>query len=184
MSETYDSRIDTQQHINRVAALLEEVAARLRGRGLAHDASKLVSPEREVFDAVTPRLRGLTYGSPEYKASLADLGPALEHHYAHNRHHPEHNTPTECIICFADVSTFVDGMCPHCGNGATGSPRHTLRGMTLIDVVEMLCDWKAATERHADGSIEKSLAHNKGRFHIGDEMHAALVNTAREMGWL
>ena len=155
MSETYDSRIDTQQHINRVAALLEEVAARLRGRGLAHDASKLVSPEREVFDAVTPRLRGLTYGSPEYKASLADLGPALEHHYAHNRHHPEHHNAVPCLA-----------------------------GMTLIDVVEMLCDWKAATERHADGSIEKSLAHNKGRFHIGDEMHAALVNTARVMGWL
>ena len=32
----------------------------------------------------------LTYGSDEYKACLTEMKPALDHHYAANRHHPEH----------------------------------------------------------------------------------------------
>ena len=56
-------------------------------------------------------------------------------------------------------------------------------GMTLIDLIEMLADWKAAGERHANGSIEKSLAHNRGRFQIGPQLHRILCNTVEAMGW-
>jgi hypothetical protein len=58
-----------------------------------------------------------------------------------------------------------------------------IAGMTLIDLVEMLCDWKAAGQRHANGSIEKSLAVNRERFAIGDQLQAILVNTVRAMAW-
>jgi hypothetical protein len=57
-------------------------------------------------------------------------------------------------------------------------------GMTLLDLVEMLCDWKAATERHNDGSIAKSLDHNRERFKIGPQLEAILRNTARAEGWI
>lgn len=33
-------------------------------------------------------------------------------------------------------------------------------GMTLIDLVEMICDWLAATRRHADGDIGRSTRSN------------------------
>jgi hypothetical protein len=56
-------------------------------------------------------------------------------------------------------------------------------GMSLLDVMEMLCDWKAASERHATGSIRQSLAHNKERFGISDQLASILANTAEEMGW-
>jgi hypothetical protein len=56
-------------------------------------------------------------------------------------------------------------------------------GMTLLDLVEMFCDWKAATERHADGSIEKSIQHNKGRFKLTDQLASILENSRKEMGW-
>ena len=59
-----------------------------------------------------------------------------------------------------------------------------VKGMTLFDLLEMLCDWKAAGERHANGSIEASLVHNKKRFDISDEMAMVLERTASEMGWL
>lgn len=88
--EKYDSSIDTKAHINLVYRELTGMAELLRKRAIYHDASKLESPEKEIFDEVTPRLKGLTYGSKEYKESLADMGPALLHHYENNMHHPEH----------------------------------------------------------------------------------------------
>jgi len=33
------------------------------------------------MDIATPKLKGLTYGSDEYKAALAELGVALEGYY-------------------------------------------------------------------------------------------------------
>lgn len=56
-------------------------------------------------------------------------------------------------------------------------------GMTLLDLIEMICDWKAASERHADGNMLKSLEINRQRFGISDQLHSILVNTVREMRW-
>jgi len=87
---TYDSKPDTLLHIKRVAQLMTEAAAELIRRANVHDDSKLLSPEKELFDEYTPKLKGLTYGSPEYFESLKNLQVALDHHYANNSHHPEH----------------------------------------------------------------------------------------------
>jgi hypothetical protein len=59
-----------------------------------------------------------------------------------------------------------------------------ISGMSLIDLLEMLCDWKAAGERHADGSMSRSFKVNKDRFKIGDQLQQVLENTAKEMGWI
>lgn len=58
-----------------------------------------------------------------------------------------------------------------------------IAGMTLPALVEMLCDWKAASERTKQGSIVQSLAHNRQRFGIDDQLFSILENTVREMGW-
>jgi hypothetical protein len=39
-------------------------------------------------------------------------------------------------------------------------------GMTLFELIEMMCDWKAATLRHADGDFNKSIEINAKRFNI------------------
>lgn len=57
-------------------------------------------------------------------------------------------------------------------------------GMSAIAIIEMLCDWKAASERHNDGSMTKSIEHNVKRFNIEPQLASILWNTAREMGWL
>ena len=65
-------------------------------------------------------------------------------------------------------------------------PQHYPEGindMTLMDIVEMFCDWKAATERQNDGNIRKSLAHNKKRFSISPQLHKIFLNTVKELGW-
>lgn len=58
-----------------------------------------------------------------------------------------------------------------------------IAGMTLVDLVEMLCDWKAASLRTAQGSIAGSLAHNRQRFQIDDQLAAILANTVRALEW-
>src|SRR5690554_941138 len=110
----------TLAHKLRVADMLTDCAAELMRRAIHHDDSKFSPAEYDGFAEATPKLRGLTYGTDEYKAALAELKPSLDAHYAANSHHPEH---------------FGAG----------------INGMTLLDLIEMLCDWKAATERHADG---------------------------------
>ena len=58
-----------------------------------------------------------------------------------------------------------------------------IAGMSLLDIVEMLCDWKAASERTKQGNIAASLTHNKQRFGIDDQLFSILENTVRELGW-
>jgi hypothetical protein len=121
---------------------------KLDTRGVQHDASKLETPEVELFAEHTLQLANLSYNSDEYKASLEALKPALDHHYAVNRHHPEH---------------FNDGV----------------NDMTLIDIIEMFCDWKASTLRQHDGNLLKSIEQNAERFKIEGQLKQIFVNTAR-----
>jgi hypothetical protein len=147
------AEIGTRIHIKRVGALISGVIKSLLDRANAHDASKLEQPERDTFEIMTAKLAGTTYGSPEYKGFLAEMKPALDHHYANNRHHPEH---------------YPNG----------------IRDMTLIDVLEMLCDWKAASERHNDGNILKSIEHNGVRFNMSSELRDIMVNTVKALEWV
>ena len=68
----------------------------------------------------------------------------------------------------------------------THHPEHYPEGindMTLMDVVEMLCDWKAATMRQYDGNIRKSLEFNKDHFTMSDQLFKIFENTIKELGW-
>lgn len=150
MSLTKDQKAtnhETWKHIHRVTALLHKVTRELMDRSEKHDQSKLGDPEVSTFTEFTPKLATCTYGSNEYNGFLKDMKPALQHHYAQNRHHPEH---------------FKNGV----------------EDMNLVDFIEMLCDWKAASERHNDGNIRKSIELNANRFNISPQMVKILENTA------
>ena len=58
-----------------------------------------------------------------------------------------------------------------------------IAGMSLLDLVEMLCDWKGASERTKQGSIAQSLEHNRQRFAINGQLYSILVNTVKELEW-
>ena len=106
---SYDSRIDTLLHIKRVSELLNKFATDLIERGNHHDDSKLVSPEKELFDELTPLLSSLKYGTPEYQESLDRLKPALDHHYANNSHHPQYyENGVDGMDLFDLVEMFFD----------------------------------------------------------------------------
>lgn len=153
-----ESKFKTMRHIETVKNYLDCAVKELISREELHDQSKLQSPEVDIFEEYTPKLRGCTYGSDEYKTYLKEMQVALDHHYFVNSHHPEH---------------FAIG--PENNGGCVQS---LLERMTLIDLIEMLCDWKAATLRHADGDIMDSLVINQKRFGYSDELASILKNTA------
>ena len=143
-----ECQVETQKHIEAVRKYIRFMIDKIDMRGVKHDASKLESPEVEVFAEYTPKLNSTTFGSEEYYQNLEGMKSALDHHYASNRHHPEH---------------FVNG----------------INDMTLVDILEMFCDWKASTLRHNDGNLLKSIETNAERFHMDGQLRQILLNTAR-----
>lgn len=62
-------------------------------------------------------------------------------------------------------------------------PEHYENGvndMDLFDLFEMLMDWKAATERHEDGDIMKSIDINQERFKIDPQLSQIFRNTVKK----
>jgi len=55
--------------------------------------------------------------------------------------------------------------------------KNGIDGMNLIDLIEMICDWKAATLRHKDGDIKSSIEKNTKRFKISPQLKQILINT-------
>lgn len=147
-----DSRHDTIDHITKVRARLVEFQVLLDTRAALHDRSKLKEPEKSGYDRLAADLKDIVYGTDEYRAALAAAKPVIDHHYAHNSHHPEH---------------YPNG----------------IAGMTLLDIVEMACDWAAAADRYG-GLTLASLESNRKRWVISDQLYSILLNTYHELGWL
>jgi len=141
---THDSA--TLAHVNEVRENIWTLIKALDKRAQVHDASKFEDPERKIFAANTTKLAITEYGTDSYKQLLESIKPAIDHHYAVNRHHPEH---------------FTDG----------------IAGMDLIDLLEMLADWTAATKRNKNGNPHKSIDFNQKRFGICPQLVEILKNT-------
>ena len=149
------SENQTREHIARVQHYMRRFAVALLERAEVHDQSKLEEPEATAFALANEGgfLKGVTYGSPEYKTRIKEyLGPALQHHYENNSHHPEYH-------------------------------ENKTSGMDLLDLVEMFIDWKSAGERHADGCIFKSIEINAEdeRFGLESQVVDILTNTAESL---
>lgn len=145
-----ECKLKTIQHIENVRKYIKVLTDKLTVRGINHDKSKLQDPEIDLLVEYTPKIAGTQYGSEEYNQIHEQLKPALDHHYAVNRHHPEH---------------FAGGV----------------DDMNLIDICEMLADWKAATQRQNDGNLLKSIEYNCSRFQIDSQLKNILLNTAKIM---
>lgn len=144
--EQQATNYETLRHMEKVRNIIDLVIVELLERARKHDQTKLESPEVELFTKYTDQLKDLTYGSDEYKEALEAMGPAIKHHYANNRHHPEH---------------FKNG----------------IDDMNLVDMIEMLCDWKAASTRHNDGNLRRSIEVNGNRFGMSPQLIKIFENS-------
>ncbi len=56
-----------------------------------------------------------------------------------------------------------------------------ISSMTLVELLEMICDWMAATKRVKNGDMHRSLDVNRERFKIDRQLFEVLKNTVNQM---
>ena len=89
----------------------------------------------------------------------------------------------KCHYGSPEYDTALKGLKPaldhHYGNNRH-HPEHFKAGvkdMNLVDIIEMMCDWKAATLRQKDGNLRKSIEINAERFKINPQLVRILENS-------
>lgn len=143
----YDSQKDTFEHIVKVRNYITKVIDELSIRGLKHDHDKIDNPTEKAL-------------FDEYTPKLRECTYGSEE-YKKN------------------LAGLKEGLDIHYANNRH-HPEHFengISGMNLIDLIEMICDWKAASERHADGDIFRSIEINQKRFGYSDDLKCILENT-------
>ena len=143
--------LDTIDHIQKVQLYLQQIIDDLQSRLLVHDRSKLLPPELDGYAGLSDAVRGLKYGTDEYKAAFEPFKIIIKHHYEANDHHPEH---------------FQSGVA----------------GMDMLQIIEMVADWKAASTRSSD-ALTPSLDASFKRFGIDDQLGLIIRNTVTVLGW-
>lgn len=141
------SNYETLRHIELVMQLLATMQHEISKRMFTHDRSKLESPEMEMFEQFADQLAGMTYGSPEYHECLGRMKSMALGHHYANNKH--------------HPEFFANGV----------------DGMSLIDLIEMICDWKASSKRHQNGDIYKSIEISTERFNLSPQLVQILKNT-------
>lgn len=82
---------DLHKHRLLLKAVLYNLANQLKERADNHDNSKLDPQEKEIFESID-NIKREDFDSYEeyYNYTKPLVQKALDHHYANNRHHPEH----------------------------------------------------------------------------------------------
>ena len=140
--------IDCLKHKVLVFLFISIFCIKLMWRAIMHDLSKFHPYEAKLFSKITKKIKKTEYGSEEYKNQLKSIRPAIDHHYAMNRHHFEHYN-------YVDIK----------------------KEMGLIDFVELFFDWKAAVKRNKNGNLEESIKKNKERFNYSDDLANLMRNS-------
>ncbi len=144
----YDSTNDTLEHKAQVQKLIAEVLVpALLERGLRHDDSKLYHTIEREAFDI-------------YTPKLKELTYGTDEYKA----------------ALAGMKPALDN---HYANNSHHPEHYDLgmAGMDLVDILEMIIDWYAATKRHTDGDIMKSIELNKGRFGYNDMLMDIFKNT-------
>lgn len=55
-----------------------------------------------------------------------------------------------------------------------------IEDMTLVDLIEMISDWRAAIEKNKDGDIQRSLEINSKKYNMSPQLKKILENTIKE----
>lgn len=109
------------------------------------------SKNEAPFFAQAEELRNFTYGTQEYKDMLKRTLDEALKHHYSNNSHHPEFHP----------------------NG--------INDMEILDVVEMLCDWRAATLRNKNGNIQRSVEFNQERFEYDELTRRKYTNFYKEI---
>ena len=143
--------VKISQHKFWVMVNLMKISWALLKRGWRHDFSKYGETERTGFALFTPNLAKHEYMSDAYKADMNN-----EKFQAALQHHYRKNAH--------HPEAHEDG----------------IKGMSLLDQLEMLADWAASVRRQKNGDLKSSINKNADRFEYGEFFKQTLDKTAIE----
>jgi len=150
-NKSTDNTADTMNHKEKVKTHIEKLIKDLQERAEKHDNSKLQNPEKDGYASIAVRLKPHKYGSDGAKEVLAsDDAKAIVKHHQQENRHHPE----------------------HFENG--------IKGMTLVDIVEMFCDWYASSQRSDVSDFNKGLEINQKRFGYGEDLNSIFINTFNE----
>ena len=139
----------TLKHKLHVLRYILRFCFKLLGRAIVHDFSKFSLYEGRSYGKHLPEFKTVKYGTPEYAAILKRFQPAINHHYSHNRHHPEHFENGYSDMNLLDLTEmFFDWKAASLKNIGTGS-------------------------------LEKSLPINAERFKMSEDITKIMINSVK-----
>ena len=144
----YDCTLDILEHRTKVAVLIYKLVDELKKRAIHHDESKLSDPVEKEI---------FDLWTPELRK--APFGSE------------------EYKVC---LEAMGEGLQRHY-RANSHHPEHWtngIRGMSLIDILEMVCDWKAAAERSGK---PVDLDQVTKRFKIDPQLLQIIYNTLKDM---
>ena len=127
-------------HRAQVRLNLHALMQEIERRALGHDLSKLSTKELNGFIRINRTAREHPYGSEEYRASMdAEKGEG------------------GCITLHFSKNSHHPEF--HESNASMG----------FLDIIEMVMDWKAASDTYGNMTLRGSLPHHRERFNFSDE---------------
>ena len=143
------------------------------------ETKKHIKRVKELLSTICTKLR--IRGDKHDASKLKDPEVTIFEEYTSKLKDTEYNSK--------EYKQFLQEMKPaldHHYKNNSHHPEHYkngINGMSLIDIFEMLADWRAATERNKNGDIKKSIEMNTDRFKIDDQLKQILLNTVKELHW-
>lgn len=148
-----DSTATTLKHIRRVNELLIDEAQDLLSRAKVHDESKFSDIEKSRLDRMEALIEreGQAAFGTEEYKRRTDMLGPMVEHHRRNNDHHPEFHP--------------DGV----------------KGMDLVQLLEMFCDWKAASERGEESAMNLTFACEK--YGVSDQLKSIFIMTANRRGW-
>jgi len=112
-----------------------------------HDLSKFSLIESKGFMKTANKLRNVNYGSDEYKELLHQNLKKAVQYHYRINRHHPEHFKNE----------FND--------------------MDIVDLIELICDWKAAIKKHKTGNFLNSMKINRERFNLDDDLYYIIKNS-------
>lgn len=128
------------RHRDMVRLNVKKLTDELSTRALAHDLSKLMVDEIDGFVKINKAARENAYGSPEYEASFRAA-----------------KEPGGCIALHFSRNSHHPEFHGH------------ERDMGFLDLIEMVLDWKAASDTYGQNTLRGGLAVHRRRFEFEPE---------------
>jgi hypothetical protein len=139
---------DTARHKKDVEQAIILLIAQLKKRAITHDDSKLEPDEKKAFEDVFNNT----------KLTNAKFGTP---EYEERRIQLKKATDSHYKNNRHHPEHFEDGY----------------RGMNLVDIIEMFCDWYCAAKRRDNADLKDNLVSSQKRFGLSDDIVDIFKNT-------